>query len=152
MNKLNRYSATCKDTTNGSTLNLMILAHTIEEAENSSRALIAPYIINGHPQFELISVVEIINQIEEKPRGVIRYIDDLGRIVIPKEVRRCIGVKEGDAMDVTFVGRTVMLNPVCDDPLGQVELAISRLTDCSVLKQNLHKMIVEYKRKEGSGK
>ena len=32
--------------------------------------------------------------------GVIRRIDDLGRVVIPKEIRRSMRVKEGDALEI----------------------------------------------------
>lgn len=32
--------------------------------------------------------------------GIIRRIDDLGRIVIPKEVRRQYGIVEGDRMEI----------------------------------------------------
>ena len=32
-----------------------------------------------------------------KATGIVRRIDDLGRIVIPKEIRRNIGVREGEA-------------------------------------------------------
>jgi hypothetical protein len=45
-----------------------------------------------------------------------------------------------------------MLNPVCDDPLDRVEVAISKLTGCSILKQDLQKRIAEYKRKERTEK
>ena len=34
-----------------------------------------------------------------KATGIVRRIDDLGRIVIPKELRRTMGVKEGDPME-----------------------------------------------------
>ena len=30
--------------------------------------------------------------------GIIRSVDDLGRIVIPKEMRRALGVPEGEQM------------------------------------------------------
>lgn len=36
--------------------------------------------------------------------GIVRRIDDLGRVVIPKELRRTVGIKEGDPMEI-FVGR-----------------------------------------------
>lgn len=32
--------------------------------------------------------------------GIRKVIDDLGRIVIPKEVRRELGIKEGDKLDI----------------------------------------------------
>lgn len=31
-------------------------------------------------------------------RGIIRQVDDLGRIVIPKEIRRTMKIREGDEM------------------------------------------------------
>jgi stage V sporulation protein T len=38
-----------------------------------------------------------------KATGIIRRIDELGRVVIPKEIRRTIHVKEGDPLEI-FVG------------------------------------------------
>lgn len=35
-----------------------------------------------------------------KATGIVRRIDDLGRIVIPKEIRRNIGLREGEAMEL----------------------------------------------------
>ena len=35
-----------------------------------------------------------------KATGIVRRIDDLGRVVIPKEIRRTIGLREGDAMEI----------------------------------------------------
>ena len=35
-----------------------------------------------------------------KPTGIVRRIDDLGRIVIPKEIRRTCHVREGDPMEI----------------------------------------------------
>lgn len=35
-----------------------------------------------------------------KPTGIVRCIDDLGRIVIPKEIRRTCHVREGDPMGI----------------------------------------------------
>ena len=35
-----------------------------------------------------------------KSTGVVRRIDDLGRIVIPKEIRKILRIKEGDPVEV----------------------------------------------------
>lgn len=35
-----------------------------------------------------------------KSTGIIRRIDDLGRVVIPKEIRRTLRIKEGDPLEV----------------------------------------------------
>ena len=32
--------------------------------------------------------------------GIVRRIDDLGRIVIPKEIRRVLRIREGDSMEI----------------------------------------------------
>ncbi len=37
-----------------------------------------------------------------KATGIVRRIDDLGRIVIPKEIRRSFRIKEGDPQDSLF--------------------------------------------------
>jgi AbrB family looped-hinge helix DNA binding protein len=41
--------------------------------------------------------------------GIIRRVDDLGRIVIPKEVRRTMKIREGEAMEIfTDAGRQMV--------------------------------------------
>jgi AbrB family transcriptional regulator (stage V sporulation protein T) len=35
-----------------------------------------------------------------KATGIIRRIDDLGRLVVPKEIRRTLGINEGDAFEI----------------------------------------------------
>ena len=38
--------------------------------------------------------------IDIKATGMFRRTDDLGRVVIPKEIRRNLGIKEGDALEI----------------------------------------------------
>ena len=37
-----------------------------------------------------------------KATGIVRRIDDLGRVVIPKEIRRTLRIREGDPLDITL--------------------------------------------------
>lgn len=39
-----------------------------------------------------------------KATGIVRRIDDLGRVVIPKEIRRTLRIREGDPLEI-FVSR-----------------------------------------------
>lgn len=38
-----------------------------------------------------------------KATGIVRRIDDLGRVVIPKEIRRTMRICEGDPLDTTLI-------------------------------------------------
>ncbi|MEK4513631.1 AbrB/MazE/SpoVT family DNA-binding domain-containing protein [Paenibacillus sp. FSL K6-2524] len=44
-----------------------------------------------------------------KSTGIVRRIDDLGRVVIPKEIRRTLGVKEGDPLEIFVEGDKIIL-------------------------------------------
>lgn len=49
--------------------------------------------------------------------GIVRRIDSLGRIVIPKEIRKVIHMKEGDPLDISLSGKRIVLErytPVYD--------------------------------------
>lgn len=35
-----------------------------------------------------------------KATGIVRRIDDLGRVVIPREIRKNLGIKEGDPLEI----------------------------------------------------
>ena len=39
-----------------------------------------------------------------KATGIVRRIDDLGRVVIPKEIRRTMRIREGDPSQTTLTG------------------------------------------------
>ena len=45
-----------------------------------------------------------------KATGIVRRIDDLGRIVIPKEIRRSIRLREGDAMELFLDGNNIVFS------------------------------------------
>lgn len=39
-----------------------------------------------------------------KATGIVRRVDDLGRIVIPKEIRRTLRIREGDPLLTILTG------------------------------------------------
>ena len=43
--------------------------------------------------------------------GIVRKIDDLGRIVIPAEMRRVLGINEGDELEISLDGNHVEIRP-----------------------------------------
>jgi AbrB family transcriptional regulator, transcriptional pleiotropic regulator of transition state genes len=48
--------------------------------------------------------------------GIVRHIDELGRIVIPIEIRKRLGLAEKDPVEISVKGETILLakaNTVC---------------------------------------
>ena len=43
-----------------------------------------------------------------KVTGIVRRIDDLGRVVIPREIRKISGIAEGDPLEIFVDGKTIM--------------------------------------------
>lgn len=43
--------------------------------------------------------------------GIVRRIDDLGRIAIPKEIRRTLNIKEGDSLEMFVDDEGLILRP-----------------------------------------
>ncbi len=66
-----------------------------------------------------------------KETGIIRKIDELGRIVLPKEIRRSLGIKDGEDLEI-FV-----------DKEGIYLQKYSRLLPYNVLAQKLCEFTVE---------
>ena len=54
-----------------------------------------------------------------KATGIVRRIDDLGRIVVPKEIRRTLRIREGDPLEI-FTSREgeIMLKKY--SPVGEL--------------------------------
>ncbi len=44
--------------------------------------------------------------------GVTRKVDQLGRVVLPVEVRRTLGLREGDLVEVAVEGSRILLTKV----------------------------------------
>lgn len=41
--------------------------------------------------------------------GITRPVDDLGRIVLPKELRTSMGIREGDRLEIMVTGEHIVL-------------------------------------------
>lgn len=52
-----------------------------------------------------------------KATGIVRRIDDLGRVVIPKEIRRSLRVREGDPLELYIVDGGVVFKKYF--PMGE---------------------------------
>lgn len=61
-----------------------------------------------------------------KATGIVRHVDDLGRIVIPKELGRTMGIKEGTPMEI-FLG-------------SEGEIIFKPYFNIGTLKQNTEKL------------
>lgn len=51
-----------------------------------------------------------------KSTGIVRKIDDLGRIVLPKELRRTLGIDDKDPLEIFIEDNTIILKkyqPAC---------------------------------------
>lgn len=74
-----------------------------------------------------------------KATGIIRRVDDLGRVVIPKEIRRTLHIREGEALEIytdNFNGMPVVSFAKYEHGFAE-ELACigdkihEQMTDCS---------------------
>ncbi len=65
--------------------------------------------------------------------GIIRRIDDLGRLIVPKEIRRELRIKEGDAFEISIVGNDTVVftkySPLFDSNSFLVE-RVEKVLNC----------------------
>ena len=74
-----------------------------------------------------------------KTTGIIRRIDDLGRIVIPKELRKTLRIKNGDSLEIFVDNEDIILKKY--SPMESIEDAATRYVD-SFSKVIKHSVIV----------
>ena len=55
-----------------------------------------------------------------KATGIVRRIDDLGRVVVPKEIRRTLRLREGEPMEI-FTGKDGEIILKKYSPVGELE-------------------------------
>ncbi|MFN2525737.1 MAG: AbrB/MazE/SpoVT family DNA-binding domain-containing protein [Actinomycetota bacterium] len=49
-----------------------------------------------------------------KSTGVVRKIDELGRVVLPSEIRKVFAIHEGDELDISVEGERIILQKRLD--------------------------------------
>ncbi len=64
-----------------------------------------------------------------KATGIVRRIDDLGRIVIPKEIRRSLGIREGEPLEIFLHEDCVCFKKYIPNKLEKVSDAFKELAD-----------------------
>ena len=79
-----------------------------------------------------------------KTTGIIRRIDDLGRLVIPKELRRSLRIKNGESLEIFVDGEDIVLKKY--SPMESIEDAATKYVD-SFNKVIKHSVIVTDKDK-----
>lgn len=57
--------------------------------------------------------------------GIVRCVDDLGRLVIPKEMRRTLGIHEGDPVDMSIEKGNIIVRRVSRNE--NFQSAVSRI-------------------------
>ena len=77
--------------------------------------------------------------------GIVRRVDDLGRIIIPNEIRRAMRIKEGDALEIytTREGEIVLKasKPLAFDDVVEM----FKEFDIPQQKELLQKLVAEIK-------
>jgi AbrB family looped-hinge helix DNA binding protein len=58
--------------------------------------------------------------------GIVRKIDDLGRVVIPAEMRRVLGVEEGDQLEISLESDHIAIRPRIPTVIAQVSVSKSK--------------------------
>ena len=94
-----------------------------------------------------------------KATGIVRRIDELGRVVIPKEIRRTLRIKEGDPLEIFTDRDELMLKKY--SPIATLErfsvATVKSLNDlsgktCRYLRYGRNFMRIRRREKELDGK
>lgn len=55
-----------------------------------------------------------------KATGIVRRVDDLGRVVIPREIRRLMGIKDGEPLEIFTERDAVIFRRYCYNLTAEV--------------------------------
>lgn len=73
-----------------------------------------------------------------KATGIVRRIDDLGRVVIPRDIRKNLGIREGDPLEIYIDELT---NSVCFQLYKK-----SLLEDLRAMRDRVNNSLYDYKK------
>lgn len=74
-----------------------------------------------------------------KSTGIVRKVDDLGRVVLPKELRRTLGIEEKDPVEIYIDGDKIILkkyqpNTEKDEVIASLEKMAASAKNPNVLE------------------
>lgn len=76
--------------------------------------------------------------------GMTRRIDELGRLVIPKEIRKNLKIKDNDQVEITIIDNKIVLNKyenMSDNIINQLLNTLKRIINKNVLLTSREKII-----------
>ena len=71
-----------------------------------------------------------------KATGIVRRIDDLGRVVIPKEIRRTMRIREGDPLEI-FVSNEGEVIFKKYSPISELAASQHSIVRCCIARQDI---------------
>jgi len=71
-----------------------------------------------------------------KSTGIVRKVDELGRIVLPIELRRTLSIEERDSMEIYVDGGSIILKKYEPEP---VKPGRSKRYICEICKREMEK-------------
>ena len=72
-----------------------------------------------------------------KTIGIIRHFDDLGRVVIPKEIRKNLNISENDRAEIIQRGREIIISKAIIDVCGCGQVLEDNSNYCPNCGKNL---------------
>lgn len=69
-----------------------------------------------------------------KSTGIVRSVDNLGRVVLPKELRRTLGIEEKDALEIYTDNDKIILKKY--QPNGEKDEVIANLQKMAASAKN----------------
>ena len=64
-----------------------------------------------------------------KTIGIVRRVDELGRIVIPKEIRRTVKIQEGAPLEIYIDNNIICLKKYSTDVINDLDIIANEIFD-----------------------